>query len=199
MKPFRKLLNANTSGKTILALFILTNAVYACMLTITIPNTMRFSKDNRLLDMMPLGYDLSYVNTLFDALGKIGRETYLTRQIPVDMLYPFLFGLTYSLLLAYLLKKINKGRTITIFLCLIPVLAGIADYLENIGIILLIQNYPLLTETAVKTTSFFSVVKSVSTSLYFIILIVILIILGFNVLNKNGIANLSTVAQDRLK
>ena len=70
MKRFRKLLNANTSGKTILALFILTNAVYAYMLTITIPNTMRFSNDNRLLDMMPLGYDLSYVNTLFDALWK---------------------------------------------------------------------------------------------------------------------------------
>ncbi|MBL4643191.1 MAG: hypothetical protein JKY44_06330 [Flavobacteriaceae bacterium] len=184
MKLFRKLLFANTSGKTILALFILTNAVYVCMLTITIPNTMRFSNDYRLLDMMPLGYDLTYVNTLFDALGKIGRETYLTNQIPVDMLYPFLFGLTYSLLLAYLLKKLNKGSTRTIFLCLIPVLAGVADYLENFGIILLIQNYPLLTETAVKTTSFFSVVKSVSTSIYFILLIVILIILGFKSLNK---------------
>jgi len=146
-----------------------------------------------------LGYDLTYVNTLFDALGKIGRETYLTNQIPVDMLYPFLFGLTYSLLLAYLLKKLKKGSTITIFLCLIPVLAAVADYLENIGIILLIQNYPHLTETAVKTASFFSVIKSVSTSIYFILLIVILIILGFKALNKNGIANLSTVAQDRLK
>lgn len=184
MNLFRKLINANTSGKTILALFILTNTVYVCMLTITIPNTMRFSNDNRLLDMMPFGYDLTYVNTLFDALGKIGRETYLTNQIPIDMLYPFLFGLTYSLLLAYLLKKLNKGSTITIFLCLIPVLAGVADYLENIGIILLIQNYPLLTETTVKTTSFFSVVKSVSTSIYFILLIVILIILGFKSLNK---------------
>ena len=185
MKQFKKFINANSSGKTVFVLFILTNAVYVFMLTVTIPNTMAFANGMKLLDMMPMGYDLNYVNTLFNTLGEIGRETYLTTQIPVDMVYPFLFGLTYSLLLAYFLKKINKQNTSSLFLCLLPVLAAIADYAENIGIIVLLQNHPLLTETAVKTTNFFSVVKSISTSLFFIILIVLLLILGVKAFNKS--------------
>ncbi len=185
MKQFSKFINANSSGKIVLVLFILTNAVYVFMLTVTIPNTMHYSNGIQLLDMMPMGYDVSYVNKLFKALGETGRETYLTTQLPVDMVYPLLFGLTYSLLLAYFLKKLNKLNTSSIFLCLLPVLAGIADYVENVGIIILLQNYPLLTETAIKTTSFFSVVKSISTSLFFISLIVILLILGMKSLNKS--------------
>ncbi len=185
MKQFRRFINSNSSGKIVLGLFILTNVVYVFMLTITIPNTMRYANGTQLLDMMPMGYNLSYVNELFNALGKTGRETYLTTQIPVDMVYPFLFGLTYSLLFAYFLKKLNKLNTSSFFLCLLPVLAGIADYVENIGIILLLQNFPFLTETAVKLTSFFSVVKSISTSLFFISLIVILLISGVKSLNKS--------------
>jgi hypothetical protein len=184
MKQFSKLVNANISGKTILGLFTVTNAVFVFMLTVTIPNTMNFANGIKLLDMMPMGYDLSYVSTLFNALGETGRETYLTNQIPVDMLYPLLFGLTYSLFLAYLLKKLDKHKTSYIFLCLLPIIAGITDYLENIGIILLIQSYPSLSETLVKTTNIFSITKSTSTSIFFIILIVILLMLGVKSLKK---------------
>ena len=108
MKRLIKFINSNISGKKVLGLFILTNVVYVFMLFVTIPKTMGFSNGMKLLDMMPTGYDLNYVSELFNALGKIGRETYLTNQIPVDMIYPLLFGLTYSLLLAYSLKKLNK-------------------------------------------------------------------------------------------
>ena len=108
MKRLTKFINSTNSGKKILGLFILTNLVYVFMLTITIPKTMGFSKGMKLLDMMPIGYDLNYVSELFSSLGEIGRKTYLTYQIPVDMIYPLLFGLTYSLLLAYSLKKLNK-------------------------------------------------------------------------------------------
>jgi len=184
MKQFSKLINANISGKIILGLFIVTNAVFVFMLTVTIPNTMSFANGVQLLDMMPMGYDVNYVNTLFKVLGETGRETYLTTQIPVDMVYPLLFGLTYSLLFAYFLKKLNKLNTSFYFLCLIPVIAAIADYLENIGIILLLQNYPSLSETLVKTTNIFSVTKSISTSLFFISLIVLLLILGVKSLKK---------------
>ena len=91
----------NVSGKKVLLLFILTNIVYVFMLTVTIPRTMAFSSGMRLLDMMPLGYDFNYVSTLFNQLEEIGRETYLTNQIPVDMIYPLLFGLSYCFLLGY--------------------------------------------------------------------------------------------------
>ncbi len=185
MKRLTKFIKGNISGKKVLGLFVLTNAVYVFMLTVTIPKTMGFSNGMKLLDMMPTGYDLNYVSELFNSLGEIGRGTYLTNQIPVDMIYPLLFGLTYCLLLAYFLKKLNKLNVPVTYLCLLPIIAGIADYLENFGIIAMLKSYPELTEIAVKTTSSFSVIKSISTSIFFIALIVILIILGIKFVKRN--------------
>ena len=184
MSRFVKFLEKNTSGKKILGLFILTNVVYLFMLFVTIPKTMGFSNGMKLLDILPTGYNRDYVNELFRTLGENGREIYLTNQLPVDMIYPLLFGLTYSLLLAYFLKKLNELKSPFTYLCLLPIIAGIADYLENIGIITMLNSYPDLTETTVNATNTFSVIKSTSTSIFFIALIVILITLGIKFAKK---------------
>jgi hypothetical protein len=93
----------------------------------------------------------------------------------VDMIYPLLFGLSYCLLLGYFLKKLNKLNSPYSFLSLLPIIAGIADYLENFGIITMLKSYPELKETTVYATNLFSVIKSISTSLFFMTLIVVLI------------------------
>jgi len=184
MKRLRKFIEKNISGKKVLGLFILTNLVYTFMLTVTIPKTMEFANGMKLLDMMPTGYDLNYVSELLTSLGENGRLTYLTNQIPVDMIYPLLFGLSYCLILGYFLKKLNKLNSPYIYLCVIPIIAGIADYLENIGIITMLINFPDLTKTIVNTTNIFSIIKSISTSIFFSALIVILIILGIKLAKK---------------
>ena len=93
MNKLRELTTKNLSGKKVLLLFIVTNIVYLLMLTITIPKTMAYSGEMKLLDMMPMGYNFEYVNHLFESLGEKGRSIYLYHQIPLDMLYPFLFGM----------------------------------------------------------------------------------------------------------
>ena len=153
MKQITKVLEKYATGKKVLSLFILTNVVFLFMLMVTIPKTMEFSNGMKLLDMLPTGYNLDYVNKLFSTLGENGREIYLTNQIPVDMIYPLLFGLTYTLLLAYFLKKLNKLKSPFTYLCLLPIIAGIADYFENIGIITMLNSSPNLTEITVNTTS----------------------------------------------
>jgi hypothetical protein len=105
------------------------------------------------------------------------------------MLYPLLFGISYGAVMAYFLKKINKLNTPFIYLCLLPIIAGLADYSENIGIISMLNSYPDFTENTVNTTSMFSVIKSISTSLYFITLIAILILLGIKLFKKTRITN----------
>ena len=185
MHPLKHLIERNIEGKKVLGLFILTNVVYVFMLTVTIPSTMNYSEGLNLLDMIPTGYNLEYVVELFDSLGEIGRRNYLTNQIPVDMIYPLLFGVSYGLLLAYFLKKLNKLDFPYLYFCLLPPISGIADYLENIGIITLLKAYPDVTETMVSVTSLFSITKSISTSLYFIILIIVLILFGIKVITRN--------------
>ena len=148
------------------------------MLFVTIPKTIAYSGGMKLLDMMPQGYDSKYVNELFNKLGEEGREVYLFKQIPVDMIYPFLFGMTYSLLIAYFLEKLDKLNTPFFYLCLVPIIAGIADYLENFGIITMLNDFPDLSMTQVNVTNIFTLIKSLSTTLFFLILIVIIILVG---------------------
>lgn len=105
MRKLNQLLERNITGKKVLVLFLLTSGIYSFMLVYTIPKTMEYANGLKLLDMMPLGYDLAYVNQLFNALGENGRIFYLTTQIPVDMVYPFMFGISYSLIFGYFLRS----------------------------------------------------------------------------------------------
>jgi len=167
-----------STGKTVLLLFLLTNVVYVIMVAITIPRVANFANGMKLLDMLPAGYNLEYVQELFTALGEEGRHFYLSVQLPIDMIYPLLFAISFCLLLAWLLQKINKQHGRLFYLCYLPLIAGAADYLENIGIITLLKHFPDITQQAVQITSLFSVLKSTATSLYFVLLLLVLIWLG---------------------
>jgi hypothetical protein len=183
MKTIQDIIRQNIQGKKVLLLFLLTNIVYAAMLLITIPKVMDFALGMNLLDMMPMGYNLEYVESLFQALGPEGRNAYLYRQVPLDMVYPFLFGISYCLVLAYFLNKLNKLKFPFVYLCLLPLIAGISDYLENFGILALLNGYPKISNSMVTLTSSFTFLKSISTTLYFIILIGILLL---SPLKKSG-------------
>lgn len=177
-------LDSRYAGKKILLLFFLTNVLYAIMLLVTIPKTIQFAEGMKLLDMMPLGYDYKYVDELFNTLGENGRQVYLTNQIPVDMAYPLFFGFTYCLILAFFLKKLNWLKAPFYYLCLLPVTAGIADYMENTGIIAMLKTYPDLSANLVSATNIFSLIKSTLTSLYFVVLMVVIISVGAQALKK---------------
>jgi hypothetical protein len=180
----RDLIRKNIDGRKVLSLFILTNIVYTIMLTLTIPTVMSFSGGMKLMDMMPTGYTAEYVNSLLITLGEQGRHAYLFKQIPVDMIYPLLFGISNCLILAYFLNKIGKLESSFFYLCLLPLFAGLFDYLENIGIISILTSFPHNSVTLSQTTSIFTVFKSLLTTIYFIILILTLIRFGLNRLNK---------------
>lgn len=172
----KEIISRNIKGKKVLLLFILTNLVYAFMLLVTIPKVMHFSNGVKLLDMLPTGYNAEYVNSLFDTLGEKGREIYLFNQIPIDMIYPFLFGISYCLVLAYFFQKLGKLNGYYIYLSLLPVAAGFFDYLENFGIITMLINYPNLSKSLIATTNIFTIFKSALTTIYFVILIITFVV-----------------------
>ena len=184
MKKLKEQIEKHIKGKKVLLLFLLTNLVYAFMLIITIPKVMTFSNGLKLLDMLPTGYDSEYITTLFETLGDNGRYVYLYNQIPIDMIYPLLFGISYCLISAYFLNKLNKLKSPFFYLCLLPLIAGLFDYLENIGIITMLINYPNNSQNLMKITNSFTVIKSITTTVYFLSLIVILFIVGIKTLNR---------------
>ena len=107
-------------------------------------------------------------------------------QIPVDLIYPSLFGITYCLLLAYLLNRLNSLKAEYFYLCLLPLGAGLFDYLENLGIIDMLVSYPHLSDAAIQITAFFTVFKSLLSMISFCILIVLLLMFGIKKLMRKG-------------
>ncbi|MFK5855179.1 MAG: hypothetical protein QM503_03535 [Bacteroidota bacterium] len=189
MNSIKQIVSRNLSGKKVLLLFILTSIIYATMLIITIPKLMEFSNGMKLLDMMPTGYDSDYILTLFSTLGEEGRQFYLFKQIPIDMVYPGLFAISYCLIIAYFLKKLNKLDSPYFYLSMLPIIAGLADYLENIGIITMLNNYPNILQFSMNATNIFSIIKSMTTSVYFVALIIVLIVLGIQTIKGKKITS----------
>lgn len=187
----RSMINKNLKGNIIIPLFLLAGIIYAIMMTITIPKVMSFSDGMKILDMMPTGYNVAYVETLLKTLGEEGRYVYLYNQIPLDMIYPLLFGVSCCLILALVIKKLGKSEGSLFYLCFLPLFAALFDYCENIGIIALLIEYPGHSEIMAKITNVFSILKSSITTLFILVLIVLLIITGMKKLftsreNING-------------
>ena len=169
----RQLLKKYGKGEKVLLLFLITNLVYAFMILITIPKVMKYANGMNLFDMMPTGYSIQYTKTLLETLGIQGRKTYLYSQIPVDMIYPLLFGITYCLLVVYLLNKIKLIEKPIIYLSLLPIFAGLFDYLENIGIITMLNSYPAFSSLTSEITNVFTIIKSVLSTITFIFLLIL--------------------------
>ena len=81
-------------------------------------------------------------------------------------------------MIGYFLKKTHKLNSAFFYLCFLPIIAGIADYLENFGIIKMLNNYPNLSQISMDATNIFSVIKSMTTTVFFVVLIIILLMLG---------------------
>ncbi|NOQ70694.1 MAG: hypothetical protein GQ574_01760 [Crocinitomix sp.] len=170
-----KNLKKYATGKNVIISLVATYSVYAIMILITIPNLTNYSDVLTILDLKPSGYTQEYVINLFQNLGENGRAYYLHYQLPIDFLYPLFFAISGFLTLFYFISKLKLSQSFWKWLNYLPIIAGIADYLENFGIIQLLASFPKINEAMVMTTSCFSIVKSAATTLYFLSLITLLI------------------------
>ena len=160
------------SGRVVLFSFILTMAVYSLMLLYTIPKVESFAPSMALFDLSPAGYSYQHATSLLEALGEQGRSVYLHQQLPADFIYPGLFAISYSLLLTWLFAKSFKANSRMFYLAIVPMLGGLFDYLENVSIILMIKSFPNLYQGLVTIASTFTILKSIFTTIFFLLLFV---------------------------
>lgn len=157
------------TGKIVSVLFFVTMAVYLTMLLYSIPAVISFAPDMILFDLSPTGYTADYAITLLEALGVEGRTTYLTLQLPLDFLYPGLFAITYSLLLTWLFSKSAEPGSRIFYFSLVPMLAGLFDYIENAFIVLMLKSYPVVSVAIIELASIATVLKSGFSTAFFIL------------------------------
>ncbi len=169
----------HATGKKVLLFVIISGIIYALMALVTVPNLLAHSNGWKILDMMSKGYDFEYVKDLFEKLGVEGRNAYLYQQIPLDLIFPLLYGPGSFLLMVYLFKKIDVKNAKVYYLCLVPVVGAVFDYFENFGTIRLLNNYPDISSSFVQMNSFFTILKSGFITLFFIILIITFLVFLF--------------------
>jgi hypothetical protein len=104
------------------------------------------------------GYSQDEAYEMLTALGLEGRTFYLTKIIPMDFPFPFAYMLFYAGWIALLIRHVNPNASYR-YLLFVPVLAMLFDWLENIGIIAMLKNYPNLPAWAVFTASFSGILK----------------------------------------
>tara|TARA_R110001632_G_scaffold116951_2_gene228766 strand:- start:11435 stop:11935 length:501 start_codon:yes stop_codon:yes gene_type:complete len=124
-------------------------------------------------DLQPFGYSVSEAKSIVNNLNDQTTDLYLFPQLTLlDLLYPFLLALFLSSLLFRLIKITRAKSKIALIFLIIPFLAMIFDYSENICIILMITKSIEISETIVALSSTFTIIKGVLTSVSWIAIFV---------------------------
>ena len=76
------------------------------------------------------------------ALGDAGRAFYLTRIVPLDLVFPLAYTLFYAVTISWLFSRWLPAGSPWMRLNLVPLVAGAADYCENIGVVAMLLAYP---------------------------------------------------------
>lgn len=168
-------LENKTQKENLILFFTLANIVYLLMLFYSIPEVMNYANGMKLFDVSPTGYSINYASNLLEKLGSTGRNFYCNVQLPLDLLYPGLCAMSYGIIIIALLKKIKKWKKTTSKLSLIPFIASFFDYGENIGIYTMIKTFPNLSSKAVHFSCICTILKSLLTTFYFVLIIGLLL------------------------
>ncbi len=101
-----------------------------------------------------LEYDFLLVQKLMAQYGEDGRYIYLLMSSTLDILFPLIY-VTFFAGLIYRLRINNLLG----WLAIIPIMAGLTDFGENIHVIMLLSQYPSISEDLVQTASWFTKTK----------------------------------------
>ena len=101
------------------------------------------------------GYSIERVNEVFSSYGTNGMALYMRIQF-LDLFNPAI----YSLFLASIVYLLWQNRQIA-WVSIMPLLAGLLDYFENLTLFILARSFPDLSESLVSISSALSIVKNI--------------------------------------
>lgn len=145
-------------GMAAIAFCLAGASIYALMINVTLAHIEAESKQVP-FDMRPFGYGPQEAGRLLDALGEEGRIYYLTRQIPLDMLYPALLAMFLITSVLFFARRLPGSSLVRAGIAF-SLGAALFDYTENLGIASMILRWPDLSHGVVRATSAASIMKS---------------------------------------
>lgn len=108
---------------------------------------------------MSSGYSPSEAYKLIASYDQQSRQSYAIIEATLDLAYPFISALMFSLLILYAFQRGFPEQKWTKLLALLPFTVMIADYLENACVIFMLLSYPRELDTIAKIANFFTNAK----------------------------------------
>ncbi|MBN1430173.1 MAG: hypothetical protein JXB07_17520 [Anaerolineae bacterium] len=156
-----KLLDAFTRFATVRNILIFLGLFILLNMTILPMAAGRIDADSQGVGPIDLQftYTSDQVYDLIDAYGQDGRGFYTIFELTGDVIYPIINMLWLSLALTYLSNRIFDMQSRLRGLALLPLGCFVADLLENIGIVVLLANYPRKLSWLIPIISVFTSIK----------------------------------------
>ena len=159
------------AGRAAVCTGIIGAAIYVLMITVTLAHIEAVS-GHVPFDMRPVGYSPQDATALLEGLGVEGRQYYLQRQIPLDTLYPALLAATLIFAMRWFGNRIANEQLVRVGIILSGG-AALCDYVENLGIVVMIRSWPALSDALVYASGAATISKSVLTTLAFLCLVLL--------------------------
>ena len=129
-------------------------------------------------------YTITEITEAFNTLGQAGLNAWVWAHM-----LDFLFPLTYMLAMAFGLnmeiRRLNLDGMAKL-LVLIPLLGGLADYIENILVITQIVAYPSLSELVIATASVITSLKWILLGIGFVAIFAMIPLLVYRRINRSN-------------
>lgn len=172
MTILNSLLFQTSSVRNICISFVASHLVLLLMWLYTLP-VINNQIGTQVFDLQTFGYNISEAASIVDTLNNETRALYLFPQLTLlDLFYPFLLALFLSSLLFRLFIISKTASKLTSILLVVPFLAMIFDYAENICVVLMITKTIELTDAIVFLSTTFTVLKGVLTSIAWIAILI---------------------------
>ena len=114
---------------------------------------------------MNFAYSYDVAKSFLGSISEEGRRIYLTRQLPLDFVYPVF----YTMFFVLALQKLTYNKKAV---CILPVLLAAADYTENICTVIMLKSASLSPALA----AFASAVTAAKTVLMYVIILIIIVL-----------------------
>ena len=112
-------------------------------------------------------YSASDLYRWAEAFGADGRSDYIQARFTFDLLWPLVYTVFLATLLSWLLVRAVPATSRWRLLNLLPVLALLCDYAENVGASIVIARFPSNTPVLADLTTVFTMLKWISLSAAF--------------------------------
>jgi hypothetical protein len=108
---------------------------------------------------------------LISSYDERGRQFYAVIEVTLDVVYPFISALMFSLIILYTFKRAFSSNSWALYLSLTPYAILLADYLENACVVTMLLSYPRELIGVAQISNFFTIAKFVLSPLQLLFIV----------------------------